>query len=467
MGTLDGRSSAAIDFTLLYNGSSLYDPEGYRGVVKLNYAYYKQNSTGGLHVIDTNSKKTFTVTLDIRTRLAGDTIYVASTPDHITRGGITVYEYNKAPLTANTYGVTGIATAAGWNQDKRGKEPNQYVTTFKEALSKEVYEPGDVLCILDTVVVRGQNNFTINGSPVNFIPIIRYSGSNFQLPGQACAYKGPMVVLREQGKLTLTYVIVDGRMTSSYKTDKPTDPGSNNGRYLQVGSNYYWEKDVAGQATTWAPSTLAATSPAFAVRDNGVLTFSNKTTIQNCWNNATAESYNATDDVINSALGSVVCLHTPYSTYTLEGVTVSNLNPTLLLNNNVTIEHNLVGPGTPSAANATDDTLASGAIHVDEGTMTLGAVGKGSKMEIWNNYYLPADYNTNSNHQLWNNNVLDATKFNNLSRANVYLDREGTSATEDTKSKWITFSEDLSANSVIGISKVFPGVDVRDTITIS
>ncbi len=132
------------------------------------------------------------------------------------------------------------------------------------------------------------------------------------------------------------------------------------------------------------------------------------------------------------------------------------------MNNNVTIEHNLVGPGVSNP-----DTLASGAIHVDKGSMELGTVGKGSKMTIWNNYYLPADYNTNSNHQLWNNGVLDATKFQNLSRANVYLEREGTSAMRDTKSKRITFSEDLSANSVIGISKVFPGVDVRDTITIA
>src|SRR5574344_779558 len=69
IGTLDGRASAALNVTLHYNGDILYRDYARVGTVKLHFAYTAENGGGDVP---------FVVTLNVKTRERGDTIYIAS-----------------------------------------------------------------------------------------------------------------------------------------------------------------------------------------------------------------------------------------------------------------------------------------------------------------------------------------------------------------------------------------------------
>ena len=538
VGILDGRSSAAIDFTLYFNNEveQEYD-KGYRGKVKLFFTYYKQLTSGSSEeTTDFEHPQGFTVTLDIYTRDHGDTIYVASA-NKIVRDGITIFPYhmvggvesstNTPNKTYNHNTYTSNSRDYTQELDNKGKEPMSYVRTFKEALKSNLYKEGDVICILDTVYIDEETNFNMHGNNGNPIMVVRYSGSHYQFPGDTCAYRGPLVVVKDAGKFSCHDVIFDGRMISSRiqmknsTTGMPEGTTDNPTHYVKVirtspsaGNFYAWGDKPT---TRWVADTLRAVAPVFEVKDGGILTLGDNTVVRNCWNAETATTYyeydrqvttgggngtgegngtgsakdgtTTTEHIITDRAmtmpGSVVCLHKTRPSYTLAATDAYQYtsNPRLIINDNLTIENNLVG-GTSSAG--TD--VHTGAIHLEGGVLEIGSsAATDKKITIVNNYALPISCTefwsvSSTNNNIW---TLNETYLNGNSckKANVYLhhvsatqtveESSKTSTTDDDPlhdevSAFVSVNNDPTRETRIGISKEFPGgPDIRDTMMVA
>ena len=304
MGVLDGRSSAAIDLTMGFNGAATYT-SGYKGRVILTFEYYNSGSY--------QERQAFQVTLYIRTREHGDTIYVASNTS-IERGGRTI----------------GYSQSISDNQ--RGKRPSVYLDKFQRAFDENIYQPGDVFCVLDEV--RISDNLVIHGSDYNVIPVVRYEGHHSDFPGRACAYLGPMISIIDHGRLSVDNMIFDGSKYSSYIVDPASD------------------------LTTKAMGTMSAYSPIFNVTDHGQLILGNGTYVQNNSNRFAGG--------------------TNESGMWGGAIRVEGSGAKLLLNNSVIIQDNLVADG-----------VASGAVHLNGGEMKLGVANSGTAVQIVDNYHLP------------------------------------------------------------------------------
>lgn len=514
VGVLDGRSSAAVDFTLYYNdlGETPY-VAGVRGKVKLYFDYY-QRSSAGSEEKDLGDAKHFTVTLNIKTRDKGDTIYVASAP-YIERDGIRLYPYGKVQggLNGSHYAYnSGNGSNGTYSQEpvedsptylKKGKEPMAYVQSFEEALKYPVYEEGNVICVLDEVRIDNKTTFSMHGSSGNPIPIVRYTGSHYQFPGEECAYRGPMVSIREEGQFACHDVIIDGRMVGSrFKLTQGTYTPSSSEHYVTVnhgGVDYYATEIAALKA--WDGDTLRAFAPVFEIRDGGILSLGNNVQIRNCWNaETTAVSYTQTLDNsdpghpvtvsrLSKAPGSVVYIHKPTATYSLPTDLAGSLahiaNPTLIVSDNLTIEHNVVGGVTGPDVNS----LHSGAIYLEDGVVEIGTTNSKKAIKIQDNYALPAacaPVNDPATAGLWatdgNTWSLNTTYLEDQKKANVYLHwvpktlgtggaktDPATSEILDEKSAYVSVNNEPSKNTRIGISKEFPGGNpaVRDTMVVA
>ena len=488
IGILDGRSSAAIDFTLFFNDEVAEEYEkGTRGQVKLHFDYYPMKTvSGSVKEEDTERKKSFTVTLNIKTRDHGDTIYVASA-QHITRDLFTIWPYGEVGHSGQgtesenrTYDNSACPGSYTQEPDNKAKEPMSYVRSFKEALRSNIYQEGDVICVLDTVYIDEQTYYNIHGTKGNPIPIIRYSGSHYQFPGAACAYTGPMVVLKQEGKFSCHDVIIDGRMNSSRKRMDQTalpqdfDQQSEHSVHFTINNTDYY----TWAESPWKASTLQAVAPVFEVRDGGVLSLGDNTLIHNCWNaQETTEYYSYTRTVHNDqtnadeeeiittdratkAPGSVVYLYKPTANYTLSatGTYQYNANPMLIISDDLTIEDNCVGGSTSTGVD-----VKTGAIHLEEGIIEIGASAKGKKITITENYALPA-------------NGTPATDLpNTAKKANVFLNYQPLTVNNqpsvllDSRSAFISVNNDPTNGTKIGISKEFPGGNpaVRDTMQVA
>lgn len=419
IGVLDGRSSAAIDISLIFNDEILF-LTGYRGQVKLYFEYYDQNTSNSVATEDDDEAGSFVLTLNVRTREKGDTIYLASA-ESITRGEVTLYPYEKAPAGWHGHDEPGRNNDPNFE----GKIPEQYVQTFYEALGR-IYDAGDVICILDQVVVDGNKSVSVHGSAWNYIPVVRYAGNNYQFPGDTCAYRGPLVVVKDNGRFASDHIVFDGSMVSKRKTLTNTPPQDGlppeDYRHFTQGYTY---RDLG-----WVNDTLAAAAPLFEVTDNGTLTLGNNTTLQNNYNAAT------TGDL----MGAGVLIHSSANSATPS-------NPKLVLNDNVTLTNLLVAAE------------ASGAIHLEDGVMELGSAQEGTHLSITDNYAAVGAF--------WNSDMSEIVIPDSWNKANVYLQRTGTDETSDTKSKAISVTNPVSPDSRIGISKYFPGPSSRDTILVA
>ena len=376
VGVLDGRSSAAIDLSLLFDGSAIYtEPKGTcRGEVVLRFDYWNNNTHQG-H---------FDVTVYVRVRENGDTIYLASANSLSRTVGETVYSYPHCDQTDNP---------------DRGKKPSLYIQSLSSAFLDGIYQAGDVLCILDELDIN--DNQSLRGLEYNYIPVIRYEGHHHDFPGRECAYRGTMIKVGENGMLSTDNVIFDGSMVSPYQSAPNTHP----------------------------VDTLRASGPIFEVENGGVLSLGNNTSVQN--------NYNQSTNAVMGALGGAIRVGSG-----------GQLN----IENDVTIKNNLV------AAN-----VSSGAVHVDGGTVLLGAAKSGTEIHIEENFHLPNG-----------NTFMDATTHKvsvpeGLSTANVYLTRTAVDNSEiaDAQSDVILFESELAEGTRIGVSKDFPGIGTRDTIRIA
>jgi hypothetical protein len=402
VGVLDGRSAAAIDISLIFDGEteSIYLPQdGCRGIAVLGFDYWNGDTWQG-H---------FDVTVYIRTRSQGDTIYLASAK-HITRNGKTIDACNDE------------------SRDLIGLRPDRYVQTLEYALYN-LYQAGDVLCILDELDITG--NQSLHGLDYSYIPVVRYEGHHIDFPGRECAYQGTMIKVKPGANLTTDNIVFDGSMVS---------------RYLTGGADNNYTTSVDNQ---WPTGTLTSTGPIFEVENGGTLNLGNNTVLQNNFN--TYDPNASQTYTYNEYYDELVDYRTQTSPQTGGAVHVSS-GGLLKMENNVTIKNNLEATG-----------VSSGAVHVDGGTLLLGTAKDGTSIHVEENYLLPAA-----------TDIVDAATHKlslpeELARANVYLTRTGVDNSEiaDAQSDVILFESELAADTRIGITKDFPGATSRDTIRIA
>lgn len=467
LGVLDGRGEAAIKVSLDYDGNRIYDKnpgKGYVGKVVLTLVSY----AGGDH----SHGNYFHLTINVKTRDRGDTIYLASAPT-ISRDG--------TDLTACTdFSPASIANGAG-------KKPSKYLQTFYDAFTK-VYQEGDVIAIIDTVNINDRNGMVqtlIKGEEYMPVNVIRYTGSHDELPGNAGAYRGPMIV-------------VDGA-NAALSTRCITFQGGMMGKVFPKDAAEQAAQAAAGHSQTYDllnrrddpkyTDTTKAYGPIILVRNRGTVNLQNSTTVEYNYN-----GYSGGDP----------------SRYGAISVTDGGK---LNLINNVTIEHNLSDSLAGSACGDWNIQPLNGAVYVDGGVVTLLESNSSTAVTIednflnktgvpyWSNSTVEVDVDpdpevidlqtktTHSEYLTANYSGSNTAR----TRANVWLARTApeTSAvpssitdgltgdalaaaiqaykdTVDVKSAAIHFNKTLPENTHIGISKWFPDCaeTLRDTMQV-
>ena len=463
IGQLDGRGLAALNIDLLFDGNKRYrkiENKGYVGKAILNFRSYKA----------TEDKGPFSITVYVKTRDHGDTIYLASANSlSMTYGG--------EGEPTRTFGIgawTRANHAEEWKDPKAnriGKEPSRYVNNFKDAFHKNVYQEGDVIAILGEVQIVPGQQLTIQGADYAAVPIIRYTGHHHEWPGEKAVYRGPMITViggEEAGV----------KKTTSFATRSIAFDGSSMGKRKNVKLvNNVWQID-----TNYYPDTNVAYGPIIAVANNGgyktAVSLENNTSIRNNYN---ASSTSAADKFRGAI-----------SVYD-DGV--------LTLMNNVTIEQNLtVNQPTKNPAVLLDERIPhDGAVYVDHGVVELAESHKETAVTITDNYLFPATipYSgaADTARRFWTNQykkipenpsatpivyrdslaryAFDATKkaIDTATRANVFLTRlplgsNNADLLRDAQSDTIVFVKSIPTGTKIGVTKWFPGISVRDTIGI-
>lgn len=411
VGELDGRGLAVFNIDLTFNGNEEYDRidgKGYVGKAELCF----ESRVGGTLV-----GHPFFITIYIKTRQHGDTIYIASA-ERITRAGKELH----------AWGVTGYDTEA-----EEGKWPNAYVRTFTDALSRRVYQEGDVIMILDSVKITGSDKYTITGIEYNALPVVRYTGHHWKMPGEAGVYRGPMIIVDgPEAYLNARCIAFDGGITGKVT---PVD-GSGN---------------AAGEKVD---DTNRVFGPVFLARNGGTVSLSNGSMVLHNWND-----YSGANDELKGTIN-------------LSGK--NKKRGTLILQHDVTIEDNFnhnFAAGHP----------ANGAIYIDSGLMRLPITNKSTEIDITRNFIVgtpsdagdrtrPAWFATNTLRWMVDTHYVYTEHSGDFPKANVYLTRTAAAAPNDVMgdviSDLITVESQMAPKTRIGVSKWFPGATERDTIGI-
>lgn len=438
IGTLDGRGSAVLNVQLTFDGTRRY-PDikglGYVGKVELML----ESRLNGV-------AKEFPMTIYVKTRENGDTIYLASA-SAVTRGGQTVrpYEYN------STYQWLTRPNATPVDKEKAakmvGKSPNCYVRTFQEALSTKVYQEGDVLCIIDTVKIEEGLGIAIHGGDGPAVEVIRYEAHHHELAQESGVYRGPMIrVSRLGSKFTATNIAFQGSAQAHIKKGTPLGP-----KVLDTNQVF---------------------APIIQVTNGGAVTLSSGTMVQDNWN------------AYGSMPGQVGTGGMPANTTMMGAISVTR-DGTLTLQNNVTIAHNLShtldGDNTSlSSFNALQP--FNGAVYVDGGRVVLPQSHAATAVDITRNWLVnPNIHSTDptvaSAVKWWKNVEINGTvvrwefdeaKVSSWQKANLFLMRKaattGDVVMNDAQSDVVTLTGFLAPGTRIGVRKWFPGQTVRDTI---
>lgn len=446
LGELDGRGEAALNISLNYDGSKVYDKidgKGYVGKVVLTLVSF----VGG----DYEDSNMFHLVINVKTRELGDTIYMASKPTSLTRDGYTIHQY------------TGNFTSVDI-ENYCGKHPNSYLTNLGDAF-KFIYQEGDVIAILDTLKIDNSQVF-ISGKEYMPVPIIRYDGHHHEFPDEGCVYRGTMVQVEGTGTLTTRCIDFRGGNVSKIKS-KVVDPTSAwNTAHPKLYNAVKTEWNAVGEKDKWLyADTNRAYGPIIAVKGGGVVTMQNGTVVSQNWNGYSgnkADRYGA--------------------------ISVTD-GGTLNMVNNVTIQQNL----TDSIAGATPNWHIhplSGAVHVDGGHLTILESNIKTAILIKDNFLKRNSGNADLDDYWESHNItvngdpelmhydFDTTKLYHhetvpaYSRANVWLARTaggGDADLTDAKSNVVVFNEVLATNTRIGVSKWFPDnlESKRDTIRIA
>ena len=423
LGELDGRGLAALNIQLTFDGDKVYPavPANSKGYV--GRAVLELESFG-----PTQSEGVFHITVNVKCRDHGDTIYIASA-DSVVRGGHKV-SYSSANLTG----------------DNAGKIPTKYVKSFTQALNDNIYIEGDVLAILDTVRIGADGeDITIQGSDYASIPVIRYSGHHFLFPGKECAYRGTMIdITPAPGKTTsLTGICIDFIGSSVCKTKN-------------------------GSAAP-APDTLIASGPIIAVHGSGAtLNLQNGVTVTDNFNNYTGSDHTARGAISVTDMG---VLNFVNSVDIYDNITSYNYTDGHRDNGAVYVDGGAV---------VLKESHAESSIHIEGNYLMPYSAGDpvlDYRKEVRRNGTL-IRY------------AVDSTVFINGSvddslRANVYLTRvaptSGTAIEREMNDEvsYVTinstpmptdvllFNSRIPSNTRIGVTKWLPGPTTRDTIRVT
>lgn len=465
LGILDGRGEAAVVVRLNFDGSRIYpktEGKGYVGKVVMHLVSY--NSESHHQPEDANR---FDLTVYVKTRAHGDTIYLATAQHEITRNGITMHSHSS--------GTDGVNTRTTDLTSTCGKHPNDYLHTFQEAFTGP-YQEGDVIAILDEVVIPDNTQVFIKGEEFMPVQVIRYSGHHHSFPGEKCAYRGPMIrVDGANAAFTSRCIDFNGSMLTKTKPNIVGDVWDGVAAGGGKSSEQIWKEahpvvltdfkidegtgNVIGSFDKYA-DTLKAVGPIIAAKNGATVTLQNGTVVEHNFN-----KYEGAD---HSKMGAI---------------SVTN-GSVLNLINNVTIKENL-------SFKLTGDTREhpmNGAVYVDGGSVWLLSPTSAGTATVANKNLQLADTN---NHEYYaldqinikgladDQNVHYSFKENNLyngageltnanfTLANVYLTRkELTNDLTDQQSDLIYISSLPNAGTKIGISKWFPGPTERDTIQV-
>ncbi len=474
LGVLDGRGEAAINLDFFFDGNRIYPATLHKGYVgKVILHMRSMNTTGDPHY------NTFDITVYVKTRAHGDTIYVASTPLTITRGGRTVH--------AHTGDITPTC----------GKHPDNYLTNFYDAFTGP-YKEGDVIAILDEVIIPAHTAVFIKGLEHVPVPVIRYSGHHTEFPGEKCAYRGPMITVDgDDAIFTARCIEFNGSMLTKtkpqitlrsdgswientqghmYDTEHPENywfdglPLADwNTAHPEVLDDYTLHDDGHGTITAELvkdkyADTLMAFGPIIRVKNGGTVALQNGVTVN--------RNYNIHDSVNNPAVDDP-------SLYGALSVTAGG---TLQLINNVTIKENL-----SKTLGDTPEHPLNGAVYVNGGILELPAsVNENTKIEVQQNLLVknasthfwttdnivikglmdhgvpvntqePVHYSFTSDAIFTDENRIEDAHKSNFHLANVLLTRTGSNPLTDTQTDIIHSSKAPTALTKIGVSKWFPG----------
>ncbi|MBP3763819.1 MAG: T9SS type A sorting domain-containing protein [Bacteroidales bacterium] len=428
VGILDGRGAAGLNFDLFYDGNFVPGYHGYFvGDVVLNMLAV--DPTFDLEMLDLDNLplgiNKFKITLHIQVRPGGDTIYVASA------NSITV---NGKTLNANNYTNT---------DDEKGKRPSKYVQTFEDAMS--IYVPGDVICVLDTVSVTGNVVLRDIEDEETPIQVIRYDGHHHDAPGEEWVYRGTMIKVSGTGSQLTTHNVHFKGGAVAFNDFANCEPVGH--ERIQMSGREHHTAD-----------TNVAFGPIIAISSRGEVVLDNRTVVEeniNLYNGPDKRRYGA----INVTDGGTLTFH--------DSVAVrNNLNP---LQSTVQDGDGNYYP-------------VSGAVYVygTGFTNSYPAVrfknsDDGTKVTITDNYnYVPGQ-------QFWkkvyaDDNVslfgyeFDGGAVSDNSPRNVFLTREAASSPDNMMKDGMSSFIRIDANHTptkdtrVGISKWFPGEEVRDTI---
>lgn len=434
IGTLDGRGSAVLNVQLTFDGTRRY-PEikglGYIGKIELMLRSRLNGNT-----------QEFPLTIYVKTREHGDTIYVASAP-MVTRGGQTVRPYEDNP----TYQYWTRSDASTVEKEAAakmvGKSPNCYVRTFQEALSTKVYQEGDVICVLDTVKIEQGLGIAIHGGDGPAVEVIRYDAHHHEMANESGVYRGPMIqVSRSGSKFTATNIAFHGGAGAVIRKGTPLGPQQ--------------------------PDTNCAFGPIIQVMDRGGVTLSNGTTVQYNWN-----AYGSISNQL--AVGGQ-----PRNPSMMGAISVTS-GGTLTLQNNVAIAYNLshTFDGDNPAITSYDALRPfNGAVYVDGGRVVLPQSNAATAVNVTHNWLVdPAIHTSGNTVKWWKNKEIngtvvryefDETKVTDWQPANLLLARKASSTgdadLDDAQSDVISINGFLASATRIGVRKWFPGPTVRDTI---
>ena len=483
IGELDGHGEAALDVNLNFDGNHVYDDvagKGYIGKVVMTFKSYK-GSAAAAASDPTLARHEFTITIYVKTRSIGDTIYVASS-ESITRGSAT-YRTTYGPLYGHdlTYYAEKIGSGEGYLfedetdfKNNCGKSPSLYLTNIKEAFNERIYEEGDVICILDQVNIT--QPLLIKGNDYMDVPVVRYDGHHHDLPGEEGVYRNTMLNVSGAGaSFSARFISFRGGLLSKIEPASG-ETGYNSTTYAWTDHDTVYNpipnaKDNARGKQKYADTNIVY-GPIIAVNNGGTVALQNGVSVEQNYNGYTG------DDL------------TKYGAINVDA------NSRLTMVNNVTILHNLSDTIVESnyLHNTTDgspyrdaDNVAwrihpyNGAVVVNGGRVDLLASSSTTAMTITDNYvcgsnlgrfYTKYEKEYDSKNRLLRYDFYDNP---NAVKANVLLARQpnrelaaAQQDTSDSQSEMLFFSSTLPGGTRIGISKWFPdeNEELRDTIQI-